>query len=158
MRISRQQMFMDMAEVAARRATCYRGNIGAIIVRDKNLISMGYNGPPAGDDHCRGNECGLTVTGSCGRSKHAEDNAIHHALMTQPHLAGCTIYCTASPCPECAALIYRHNIGRVYYRHPYRITAGIDFLHSRGVEVFKVAMSGMIIRESDRRIMEESEL
>jgi hypothetical protein len=63
MRITRPQLWMGMAEIAAQRATCFRGSCGAILVKDNDVVSIGYNGPPSGEEHCQGNDCVLTATG-----------------------------------------------------------------------------------------------
>ena len=76
MRISRDLMFMMMAEAAARRSTCRRLNVGAILTYQNNVVSIGYNGPPPGEPHCYGGDCGVPM---CTRSIHAEFNAIVRA-------------------------------------------------------------------------------
>ncbi len=163
MRISRQQMYMDMAEIAAKRSTCFRGNVGALIIRVNTsglhqVLATGYNGPGSGHPHCQGNSCQLTPLGGCARSLHAERNALEFAKLLLPSLEGCHLYCTASPCPQCAGLIIENGITRFFYRNPYRLTDGLEMLAGRGIEVYRVTPSGMIVRESDRRVMEEAEL
>lgn len=153
MRISREHMFMDICEILARRATCFRGNSGALIVRDNDIISCGYNGPPAGDEHCKGTYCELNVGGGCLRSLHAEANAVRRAQLKQrsPDLSGCVMFTLHSPCSTCAEVIILSGIGTVYYRHPYRLTVGLDMLmqhmHSYvpPINVFRITQAGMII-------------
>lgn len=153
MRISRPQMFMEMAEVASRRATCLRGNIGAILTYKNDVISMGYNGPPSGEDHCYGNSCPLHNSG-CTRSLHAEKNAWDRALLKMPHLQ-CMLmdmYCTSAPCPSCASLV---GVSRFFYRYPYRLMAeGIDRLHAKGTSVYRILQSGSVIREKTGEIID----
>lgn len=158
-RISRQHMFMDMAEVAAKRATCFRGNVGALVVyNNAHILSMGYNGPPPGEEHCRGNDCQLTSTGGCRRSVHAEVNAISRAYEVKDSLKGCDIYCTMSPCPTCCAKITMAAINRVFYRHAYRITDHLVELDRWAVEVYQVLPSGVILDHFTRRVISPEEL
>jgi len=137
-------MFMDMAEVAARRSTCFRGNIGALIVSGTNIYAMGYNGPPSGHPHCAGQECQLGPTGGCARSAHAEDNAIQRAGSMA---YGADLYCTSSPCERCAEKIIMFQLGRVFYRHPYRSSAGLQKLLQADIPVYRVTPAGYIVSE-----------
>lgn len=147
MRISREQMFLDMAEVAARRSTCYRGNTGAIIVKDNDILSMGYNGPPSGAEHCKGNKCELNQDGGCQRSVHAEWNALQRAKekMQAMLLTHCDLYTLSGPCPRCADGILHAGIWRVFYRHPYRDPSGVEKLLDSKTLVYRVISSGLVI-------------
>ena len=112
MRISREQMFMDIAEVVAKRSACLRNNVGAVIVNENNnIIAIGYNGPAAGVPQCTYENCHA----GCDIAIHAEDNAI----LRMPPLSTDSYYklfCTVSPCKDCARLIYgREDIREVYY-------------------------------------------
>lgn len=159
MRINRQTMFMDMAEVASRRATCFRGNIGALVVSpDHDVTSMGYNGPASGEPHCKGMICEKTEDGGCLRSLHAEENAIKRALKKVPSLAGFDLYTTSNPCPRCADLIVSNEFRRVYYRHPYRVKEGLDTLQRAGVPVYRVSAAGVIISEKTGLVLPEAHL
>src|SRR6478735_9399371 len=111
-RISRDLMFMMMAEAAARRSTCRRLNVGAILVDDNNNpIGVGYNGPPAGEPHCHGVECGIP---SCTRAVHAELNAIRRARAAGfKCFEVSTLYVTNSPCEHCFGAIRAFGIPRV---------------------------------------------
>src|SRR3954463_10655932 len=108
MRISRPHMFMQMAEVAAMRATCYRGNVGAVVVSANDIVSIAYNGPASGLPHCTGEGCARTEEGGCLSSIHAERNAILRALakLKISSLANYSVYCTAGPCLKCAELMF----------------------------------------------------
>ncbi len=156
MRISREVMFMDACEVFARRSTCCRGNVGAALVKDNDIVSIGYNGPPSGEAHCFGDLCPITDTGGCQRSIHAEENAITRALKKGRvyDLGGFHLYCTYSPCESCANLIVRSHIKRVYYRTTYRLRIGLDKLLSNGVEVRKITPSGIIMDVASNRIID----
>lgn len=154
MRISRHQLFMGIAELAAKRSTCFRGNVGAVIVVDNNPVAIGYNGPPSGEPHCQGNDCPLT-NGGCSRSIHAEDNALARAsvYVYGPYLAD--LYVTSSPCHGCAArIIQSHMIRRVFYQSPYRITTGIEELIHENIDVYRFSPSGYLVEEKTGRVLE----
>lgn len=155
MRISRQHMFMQMAEVAAMRSTCFRGNTGALVIFDNDVVSMGYNGPPSGDVHCKGNACELH-NGGCARSVHAEVNAIDKAMgkWVGGKLFGCDLYSLSGPCPGCTERIIYSQVSRVFYRHPYRILDGIRSLIDHKVAVYRVMPAGTIIEEATNRIID----
>lgn len=150
-------MFMDICEVLARRATCFRGNSGALVVSKNDIISTGYNGPPSGMEHCKGEECELTPAGGCLRSLHAEQNAIDRALIKTGVYGGFderkywrdavyTLYTLHSPCEECArAIIHSCGISTVYYRHPYRLIKGLDLISKTAISLYRITQSGMII-------------
>jgi dCMP deaminase len=140
MRISRHMMWMEMAEIAARRSTCYRGNTGAVIVEDRRIISIGYNGPPSGEEHCKGNDCELR-DGGCARSIHAEVNAIDRM---QSSSNGCDLYCTSAPCLACAEAIVKTMISRIFYRYPYRLDTGLRFLLER-LPIYRLTPSGIVV-------------
>ena len=141
-RIDLDEAYMQMAEIWARRSKANRTQVGALIVKDKQIISDGYNGMPAGDadDTCEVWVPSTTAPGYVMQTKpevlHAESNALmkiteHGGVGAQ----GATLYITMSPCAECAKLIKQAKIARVVYRTKYRITSGIDLLESRGVKV-----------------------
>lgn len=150
-RISREQMWMDMAEVASRRATCSRASVGALVVRDNDILSQGYNGPPSGEAHCLGNSCPL-INGGCSRSIHAERNAVERALnKLGTDLNMCTLFSTHGPCPECASSILQAKISKVFYRYSYRLQK-LELLIDGGVEVFRITPSGSVINEKTGEI------
>src|SRR4051794_31930973 len=115
-RISRQLMFMQMAEAASRRSTCFRRNVGAVITVNNNVVSIGYNGPPSGEDHCRGNRCVPPGMTGCQRAVHAEINAVTR-WKTQKFGDVARMYVTESPCKDCARVLQslRDAIQSVYY-------------------------------------------
>lgn len=105
---------MEIAKVAATRATCDRKHVGAVIVRDKAILSTGYNGAPRGMEHC--DEVGHEIVdGHCVRTVHGEANAIAQAARNGVSVSGATIYTTASPCYDCFKLIVNAGIVRVVY-------------------------------------------
>lgn len=114
---------MDMAHLVARRATCPRLHVGAVIVKDGRVLSMGYNGSPPGQPHCY--EVGCDIRNphqGCQRSIHAEANAIAWAARAGIAIDGATMYCTHSPCLACCRLIEGAGIAALAYTHWYRET------------------------------------
>lgn len=150
MRISRPQMWIEVAGILAKRSTCYRGNVGALLVDPShtNVLSSGYNGPPSGEDHCAGNGCSRPGAG-CHRSVHAEVNALNRSHVTQ----GCHLYVTLSPCLECAKAIHRHGVSSVTYGTAYRDSSGVLELLNHGVNVYRLTASGYLIDEKTQEIV-----
>ena len=126
--------YLDMAAIWARNSYCKRRQVGAIIVKDRMIISDGYNGTPSGFENICEDESGVTKP----YVLHAEANAITKVAKSGNSSLGATLYVTASPCMECAKLIIQAGIRRVVYRAEYRITDGIDLLRKAGIEVEKV--------------------
>jgi dCMP deaminase len=110
---------------------CKRKQVGAIIVRDRMIISDGYNGTPSGFENCCEDEEGLTRWDVL----HAEANAILKVAKSTQSCEGATLYITLSPCKECSKLIHQSGIKRVVYHNGYRDDSGIQFLIKAGVEV-----------------------
>lgn len=113
---------------------CKRKQVGAIIVKDRMIISDGYNGTPSGFDNCCEDETGLTQW----YVLHAEANAILKVARSTQSCEGATLYITLSPCRECSKLIHQSGIKRVVYSNGYRDESGIDFLIKAGVEVMHI--------------------
>ena len=126
--------YIDMASIWARNSYCKRLQVGALIVKDRMIISDGYNGTPSGFENVCEDENGVTKP----YVLHAEANAITKVAKSGNSSAGATLYVTASPCLECSKLIIQSGIKRVVYRDEYRLTDGIDLLRKAGVEVEKV--------------------
>ena len=125
--------YLEMAEIWARNSYCKRRKVGALLVKDRMIISDGYNGTPSGFENiCE--EDGVTKP----YVLHAEANAITKVAKSGNSSEGATLYVTASPCLECSKLIIQSGIKRVVYRDEYRLTDGIDLLRRAGVEVEKV--------------------
>ena len=124
--------YLQMATIWAKNSYCIRRQVGAILVKDKMIISDGYNGTPAGFENvCEEN--GVTKP----YVLHAEANAITKVAKSSNSSDSSTLYVTASPCLECAKLIIQAGIKRVVYHDEYRITDGIDLLRRAGVEIVK---------------------
>lgn len=126
-RISRAEMFMRMAEVAALRSTCQRNRVGCVItdVEGMTVLAIGYNGNARGLP----NKCDSTEPGECG-CIHAEVNALIKAPFHQGNLM---LYSTASPCVDCAKLILNSRIRAVYYRTEYRLLEGVHLLNDHKI-------------------------
>lgn len=123
-----------MASVWARNSYCKRRQVGALLVRDRMIISDGYNGTPSGFENVCEDENGVTKP----YVLHAEANAISKVAKSGNSSDGATLFVTASPCVECAKLIIQAGIKRVVYLDEYRLTDGIDLLRRAGVEVERI--------------------
>jgi dCMP deaminase len=130
MRISREQMLLDVCKLVAKRSTCNRLQVGAILAIDGRIISSGYNGNPSGLPHCN-----CTPESPCTSTIHAEANAIVHAAKYGIPTNGATLYCTDSTCLECAKLIINAGIIKVIYEKEYRKKEGIELLRSVGIDI-----------------------
>ncbi|MBO4340321.1 MAG: dCMP deaminase family protein [Bacteroidales bacterium] len=123
--------YLRMAEIWAQNSYCKRRKVGALLVKDKMIISDGYNGTPSGFENVCEDENGVTKP----YVLHAEANAITKVAKSGNSSSGATLYVTASPCVECAKLIIQSGITRVVYRDEYRLTDGVDLLRRAGIEV-----------------------
>ena len=126
--------YLQMAAIWARNSYCKRRQVGALLVKDRMIISDGYNGTPSGFENNCEDENGLTRP----YVLHAEANAITKVAKSGNSSLGATLYVTAAPCLECAKLIIQAGIKRVVYRDEYRLTDGVDLLRKAGIEVEKV--------------------
>ena len=120
-----------MARIWAENSYCKRRQVGAIIVKDKMIISDGYNGTPSGFENICEDDNGLTKP----YVLHAEANAITKIARSGNNSDGATLYVTAAPCIECAKLIIQAGIKRVVYSEEYRLKDGIELLQRAGIEV-----------------------
>lgn len=120
-----------MARIWAENSYCERRKVGALVVKDKTIISDGYNGTPSGFE----NKCEDSNNVTHSYVLHAEANAITKLARSSNNSDGSTLYVTASPCIECAKLIIQAGIKKVVYAEKYRLTDGIDLLRQAGVEV-----------------------
>jgi dCMP deaminase len=123
--------YLKMAAIWAQNSYCRRRQVGAIIVKDRMIISDGYNGTPSGFENECEDEQGVTKP----YVLHAEANAITKVAKSNNSSEGATLYITSSPCVECAKLIIQSGIIRVVFSNEYRITDGIDLLRRAGIEV-----------------------
>ncbi len=126
--------YLRIAAEWSKLSYCKRKQVGAIIVRDRMIISDGYNGTPSGFENCCEDTEGLTQW----YVLHAEANAILKVARSTQTCDNATLYITLSPCKECSKLIHQSGIKRVVYKNGYRDTSGIDFLVKAGIEVAQI--------------------
>lgn len=141
-RPSWHQYFMDIAECVARRSTCIRRSVGAIIVKDRRILATGYNGAPRSMAHCTDIGCLRDELGvpsgerhELCRGIHAEQNAIIQAAMHGVSIRDATLYCTTFPCIICAKMIINAGIRTVYYKYPYADPTSEKMLKDAGIDV-----------------------
>ena len=137
------EAYMDVAERFSKLSSAKRLNVGAIVVKDDRIISIGYNGMPSGwDNNCEDvigqDEVGALILKSKPEVLHAESNAIAKLAKSNESGEGATIFITHSPCIECAKLIYQSGITGVYYREFYRSSDGVKFLERSGIKVERI--------------------
>ncbi len=123
--------YLKMAKEWAKLSYCERRQVGALIVKDKMIISDGYNGTPSGFENICEDKDGLTKW----YVLHAEANAITKVAHSTQSAEGASLYVTLSPCKECSKIILQTGIKRVVYSRAYRDSSGVDFLRETGVEV-----------------------
>lgn len=141
-RPSWEEYFMDIARLVASRSTCMRRRVGAVMVKDKNILATGYNGTPTGIAHCD--------TRGCLREKlkvpsgqrhelclglHAEQNAIIQAAKHGTNIAGATLYCTNAPCVICAKMLINAEIKEIVYLEGYPDELALSLLAESGLQV-----------------------
>ena len=127
--------YLKMAREWGNLSYCERRKVGALIVKDRMIISDGYNGTPTGMENICEDEENYTKW----YVLHAEANAIMKVASSTQSCSGATLYVTLSPCKDCSKLIYQAGIVRVVYIDQYKDTTGIDFLKDAGVEVVQIA-------------------
>ena len=125
---------MRMAHTWAENSYCERRKVGALLVKDKMIISDGYNGTPSGFENCCEDENNVSKP----YVLHAEANAITKVARSNNSSDGATLYVTDSPCMECSKLIIQAGIRRVVYDREYRLIDGVDLLRRAGIEVVKL--------------------
>lgn len=142
------QIFMELAINIAKRSHCVKRHVGAVLTKDTRIISIGYNGPPAGTHNCDEEwpetGCERDSRGSCSLALHAEQNAIIYAINNKATVEGATLYLTLTPCLACARMILSIGIKKVVYLKSYAEykglakDEGIEFLDKFGVETEKI--------------------
>jgi len=141
------EIYMELAENLAKRSHCVKAQVGAVLTKDTRIVSLGYNGPPAGTHNCDiewpSEGCPRDSKGSCSLALHAVQNAILYASKNNVTIEGATLYVTLSPCISCARVIYTTGIKKVFYLNSYadfkglKSDEGVDFLQKFGVEVVR---------------------
>ena len=140
-RPSFDEIYMELAH----KSHCVKIKVGSVLTKDTRIVSLGYNGPPAGTHNCDEEwpdvGCPRDSKGSCSLALHAEQNAILYASKNGVPIEGCTIYVTLSPCLPCARIIFTMGIKKVIYLNSYAeykgigIDEGVEFLKQFGVQV-----------------------
>jgi dCMP deaminase len=132
-------IYMDLAVNLAEKSHCVKIKVGAVLTRDTRIVSLGYNGPPAGTHNCdqewpeKG--CARDRKGGCSLAIHAEENAILYAAKNNTQIEGSTLYVTLSPCLACARVIFTTGIRKVIFLKSYAAYKGID--NDEGVEFLR---------------------
>lgn len=132
--------YLRMAQEWAKLSYCQRKKVGALIVKDRMIISDGYNGTPSGFDNCCEDENGSTHW----YVLHAEANAILKLASSTQSAKGATLYLTLSPCKECSKLVLQSGISRLVYIDDYSDDDGISFLRNHNIEVMKIPKEKLI--------------
>jgi dCMP deaminase len=137
------EYFMEIASVIAKRSTCLRNQVGALFVRNKRILTTGYNGAPSNLPHC--DEVGCAREGVASgtrhelcRAVHAEQNAIIQAALHGVSIEGATLYCTHQPCILCAKMMINARIRKVVYRQRYPDETALKFLEQAGIEILEL--------------------
>ena len=136
-------MYMEIAEIVSKQSSAKRLQVGAIVVKDDRVISIGYNGMPAGwtnecEEVIEQHEDGGQVTRTKDEVIHAEANAIAKLAKSSESGDGAEMFLTHAPCIHCAKQIYTAGVKKLYYRNTYRDTKGIEFLGKCGVDIEKI--------------------
>ena len=147
-RPSWDEYFIEITHLVARRSTCLRRQVGAVLVKDKNILATGYNGAPSGIAHCLDVGClreKLRIPSGerhelC-RGLHAEQNAIIQAAKHGTNIEGATLYCTTMPCIICSKMIINAGIGRVVYEEGYADQLAAVMIGESGVVVEKFQLT-----------------
>jgi len=142
------QYFMEIAEVVAKRSTCCRRHIGALLVKDRRILTTGYNGAPSGLAHCLELGClrdkleipSGTRTETC-RALHSEMNAIIQAAQYGVSTKGSTLYCTHQPCSVCARMLINAGITRIVFSGDYPDPFAVQLLDEAGIEMLRLPAS-----------------
>lgn len=143
-RLSWDEYFMKIAELVAQRSTCLRRQVGCVIVRDKRILSTGYNGAPSGLKHCSETGCirnKLKIPSGerqelC-RALHSEQNAIIQAALMGVSLRGSVLYCTHQPCIVCAKMLVNAGIKKITYKGSYPDKLALSILRDTGIKLVR---------------------
>lgn len=140
LRIDRDDLFIQVARLFARRSTCERGQVGCIAVQDRRIVASGYNGSPPKASHCSDVGCDLSAgpDAGCQRAIHAEANVVAWAARAGVSLKGATIYSTHAPCLRCAQLLVSAGIYTFIFEQDYRAER-LDILMDALVEIYRFA-------------------
>lgn len=129
-RITREEMFKEIAKIVSKRSTCTRKQVGCLLIKENRIVAMGYNGVLPGINE----KLGLDSNGN-SKTVHAEANMIAFCAKNGIPTEDCILYCTLQPCEKCAELIIQSGIKKVYYGEEYRDTTGLEVLKLNNVEI-----------------------
>jgi dCMP deaminase len=145
MRRSWDEYFMSIAELVSRRSTCLRRHVGAVIVKEKRILTTGYNGAPSGVAHCEDVGCLRETLGvpagerhEICRGIHAEQNAIIQAATFGVNISGGIIYTTHQPCFICTKMLINAHISKIVYKEPYPDKLAVDMLDEAKIPYIKI--------------------
>src|SRR6056297_1300495 len=138
------EYFMEMAELAAKRSTCLRRKVGAVLVKDKRVLSTGYNGAPKGLKHCEETGCLREQKNvpsgqrhEICRGVHAEQNLVAQAALHGVKTEGSTVYCTHQPCIICTKILINAGVKKIYFKNPYSDEFAARLLKESEIELLK---------------------
>ncbi len=144
-RPTQDEYFMEIANVVAKRSTCLRIHVGAVIVKNGRILSTGYNGAPHGFEHCLDIGCirekehiAHGTRHELCRAVHAEQNAIIQAALHGVSIEDATVYCTHQPCILCTKMIINGRMKRVVFQNGYPDEMSIQFLEQAGIEIVRM--------------------
>ncbi len=147
-RPSWDEYFMEIAHLVKRRATCLRRQVGAVIVKDRNILATGYNGAPSGVEHCAERGCLREKLGipsgerhEICRGLHAEQNAIIQAAKHGTSIEGATLYCTNQPCSICAKMIINAGVKQIVFQDGYPDALAEEMIAEAGIELLSYVKS-----------------
>ena len=132
--------YLKMAKVWAKLSYCKRKQVGALIVKDRMIISDGYNGTPSGFENCCEDGAGITHW----YVLHAEANAILKLAGSTQSAKDATLYLTLSPCKECSKLVVQAGIKKIVYMDDYSDNAGVEFLRDHGIEILQISKENLL--------------
>ncbi len=153
-RPSWDEYFMEITHLVARRSTCLRRRVGAVVVKDKNILATGYNGAPSGVAHCLEVGCmreRLAIASGerhelC-RGLHAEQNAIIQAAKHGTNINGSTLYCTTMPCVICSKMIINAGIRQIVFEEGYSDPLAEEMIKEAGIGIVRFSELGAIVKE-----------
>jgi len=152
------EYFLEMARVVARRSTCLRRQVGAILVREKRILASGYNGAPSGLPHCEDVGCRRAQLGipsgerqELCRALHAEQNAIIQAALHGVNTRHSTLYCTNQPCAICAKMLINAGVVRVVYEGDYPDELALEMLGQAEIELVLVGAESVEAGDASQR-------
>ncbi len=144
-RLDWNEYFMEIAKVVAKRSTCLRRQVGAILVRDKQILATGYNGSPKNLEHCQTKGCLRQELGipsgqrhEICRAVHAEQNAVIQAAVNGVSIKNAILYCTNFPCSICAKILVNAEVKKIYIADDYQDDLSKQILQEAGIDVVKL--------------------